>query len=67
MLTINADDHSVMRQFHKPDDEKRMVVILNETDYDPWLQASANESRDFLQQYPADGLLAEAKQTGSLF
>jgi putative SOS response-associated peptidase YedK len=67
MLTINADDHSVMRQFHKPDDEKRMVVILNETDYDPWLQSSANESRDFLRQYPADGLLAEAKQTGSLF
>ena len=67
MLTSNADDHSVMRQFHKPDDKKRMVVILNETDYDPWLQASANESRDFLQQYPADELPTEAKQTGSLF
>jgi putative SOS response-associated peptidase YedK len=28
MLTINADDHTFMRDYHKPDDEKRMVVIL---------------------------------------
>jgi hypothetical protein len=32
MLTINADDHPFMRQYHKPEDEKRMVVILNEND-----------------------------------
>lgn len=34
MLTINADDHSFMRQFHKPEDEKRMVVILPESHYE---------------------------------
>jgi putative SOS response-associated peptidase YedK len=28
MLTINADDHALMNHFHKPTDEKRMVVIL---------------------------------------
>ncbi len=28
MLTINADDHSFMNQFHKAGEEKRMVVIL---------------------------------------
>lgn len=28
MLTINADEHPLMRRFHKPDDEKRMLVIL---------------------------------------
>jgi hypothetical protein len=32
MLTINADDHPFMRHYHKPEDEKRMVVILNEND-----------------------------------
>ena len=32
MLTINADQHPFMRQFHKPDDEKRSVVILQEQD-----------------------------------
>ena len=28
MLTINADEHPLMRLFHKPADEKRMVVVL---------------------------------------
>lgn len=30
MITTNADDHALMRRFHRPDDEKRTVVILNE-------------------------------------
>jgi putative SOS response-associated peptidase YedK len=29
MLTVNADQHPVMKQFHKPGDEKRSVVVLN--------------------------------------
>lgn len=62
MLTINADQHLFMRQFHKPDDEKRSVVILHEQDYDAWLQASALESREFLYLYPADNLKAEQPQ-----
>nr|AFK89101.1 hypothetical protein [Pseudomonas syringae] len=28
MLTVNADDHDFMKAYHKPQDEKRMVVIL---------------------------------------
>ena len=28
MLTINADKHLLMMNFHKPTDEKRMVVVL---------------------------------------
>lgn len=62
MLTINADDHSFMRQFHKPDDEKRMVVILPESDYDDWLQASTTNSRDFLRQFPSNQLVADQAQ-----
>ena len=62
MLTINADQHPFMRQFHKPDDEKRSVVILHEQDYDGWLQASTADSRDFLNPYPADSLVAEVPQ-----
>lgn len=33
MLTINADGHQLMNQFHKPTDEKRMVVVLPEGSY----------------------------------
>ena len=66
MLTINADQHPFMRQFHKPDDEKRSVVILHEHDYDNWLQASAAESREFLTLYPADRLVAANPQQALL-
>ena len=54
MLTINATEHPLMRHFHKPTDEKRMVVILPEDRYDAWLQAGANGSGEFLLQFPAD-------------
>lgn len=58
MLTINATDHSMMRNFHKPDDEKRMVVILPEAQYDDWLRASAAQSMEFMRAYQAELLVA---------
>jgi putative SOS response-associated peptidase YedK len=58
MLTINADEHPFMRNFHKPQDEKRSVVILPPERYDEWLQAGAGESGDFLRAWPAAELQA---------
>lgn len=54
ILTINADTHPLMRLMHKPTDEKRMVVVLPEVDYDAWLRADADSSGDFLRPYPAN-------------
>jgi putative SOS response-associated peptidase YedK len=54
MLTINADDHPFMRNYHKPEDEKRMIVILLDDEYEAWLTAQPEESRYFLRQFPAD-------------
>ena len=59
MLTVNADGHAVMKRFHRPDDEKRMVVVLDEADYDRWLDAPKDRMRDFLVRYPAEALEAE--------
>jgi putative SOS response-associated peptidase YedK len=59
MLTINADDHPFMQNYHKPTSEKRMVVILPNAQVNDWLSASASESVAFLNQYPADRLMAE--------
>ena len=59
MLTVNADDHSLMRNYHKPSDEKRMVVILPEDGYDAWLQAKPDHSQAFLRQFPAAKLVAK--------
>mgnify|MGYP000580040918 CR=1 FL=1 len=39
MLTVNADDHPVMSQFHKPGDEKRTPVIVSPHLYNDWLSA----------------------------
>lgn len=57
MLTINADQHPFMNLFHKPTDEKRMVVILEPQQFDHWLAAPAHRSKEFLLAYPAEGLV----------
>jgi len=56
MLTINADDHPLMRLFHKPTDEKRMVVILPPARYQDWLEAPVDHSMEFMRPFPADAL-----------
>jgi putative SOS response-associated peptidase YedK len=46
MLTVNADDHPFMKRFHAPGHEKRMVVILEPSDFDGWLSCPVAEARD---------------------
>lgn len=53
MLTINAE-HPLMRLFHKPADEKRMVVILPPESYQDWLEASMESSMAFMRTNQAD-------------
>ena len=57
MLTINADDHPFMRNYHKSQDEKRMVVILPQGLYGDWLNSGADDSMEFMRQYPADRMI----------
>ena len=45
---------------YSPGDEKRMVVVLDESRFDDWLSAPADESREFLRPYPAERLTARA-------
>ena len=60
MLTVNADDHPLMRRMHRPDDEKRMPVVLHRDDVDAWLLAPPEEAQRMCQQYPAELMLAKA-------
>ncbi|MFB0964110.1 MAG: SOS response-associated peptidase [Patescibacteria group bacterium] len=60
MLTVNADVHPFMNRYHKPDDEKRMVAILDEAEYGAWLSCRPSDARDFLRQFPADRLTSAA-------
>lgn len=60
MLTINADGDPLMQRFHKPGDEKRMLVILPPEQYDDWLHCPPERAADFFVRYPADRLVAHA-------
>lgn len=59
MLTVSADDHPLMRRFHKPEDEKRMAVILDESDYETWLNCPVEAMPGMMTRYPAGSLTAE--------
>lgn len=69
MLTINATNHPVMCNYHRPDDEKRMIVLLPEDAFDAWLDAPAERSMDFMRQCPPEHLAAvgEAVRSAALF
>ncbi|MGE0112922.1 SOS response-associated peptidase [Aquabacterium sp.] len=58
MLTVNADDHPLMRNFHRPQDEKRMVVILDEADYDTWLDEHTPDPGKLMRQFDSGRLHA---------
>lgn len=65
MLTINADEHPLFKDMHRPDpkrppghQDKRMVVILPAAQYREWLDAPTEESMNFMRPYPADRLVA---------
>ena len=60
MLTVNATGHPVMKHFHKPEDEKRSVVVLNEQEYLPWLNADTTQARAMLNVAPDGLLISEA-------
>ncbi|MEN3278222.1 MAG: hypothetical protein V7631_4012 [Massilia sp.] len=53
-ITINADDHELMRRMHKPGDEKRSLVILPGEEVEDWLACSDIETaRSYLAHFPA--------------
>ena len=53
MLTINCDEHPLLKRVHKHFDEKgepnerRTPALLREKDYDRWLAASVAEAPGF--------------------
>jgi putative SOS response-associated peptidase YedK len=60
MLTVNADGHSVMGRMHRPEDEKRSVVIVEPGDYDAWMAAEPVVAPAFLRMPGAEEIVAEA-------
>ncbi|MFK7090463.1 SOS response-associated peptidase family protein [Chromobacterium violaceum] len=60
-ITINADEHPLMKRMHKPGDEKRSLVIVDPDQYQVWLAChDAEVARSFLNHYPAELMTAAA-------
>ena len=58
-FTVNADDHELMKRFHKPGEEKRSVVIIRPEYYDDWLACKNPEmARAFMTLLRSDEMLA---------
>ena len=48
MLTVNADAHPVMQQFHKPGDEKRTPVVIAPALHNAWLSADVPQAAELM-------------------
>ncbi len=59
MLTVNADGHPVMGRFHRPEDEKRSIVVLEPNTFHDWLHADTEQACDFMRVPSAGALAAE--------
>ncbi len=59
MLTLNATSHPVMQQFHRPEDEKRSIVVLQDRNYSHWLHADMHQAKALLALTPLNFLDSE--------
>lgn len=69
MLTINADDHPLMRRMHKPDpklppdrQDKRSVIPLEVADWDQWLAGTGDEARSLLRPAAVEIFIAHPSE-----
>lgn len=58
-ITINADEHPLMKRFHRAGDEKRALVVIRPDELDAWLSCRDPEvARSFLRPFPAEEMKA---------
>ena len=57
-MTINADDHPFMSQFHKPKDENRSIVVIEHEHLKDWLNMHHEKAFELLKPMGA-GYVAE--------
>ena len=61
MLTVNANEHRLMKRFHKSSNERRPFVIVPPAAYEDWQSCrNTDEARSFLNLYPAEKTAAES-------
>jgi putative SOS response-associated peptidase YedK len=61
MLTVGAENYPPMQNLLRPEDDKRMVVILTEQVYEEWLHAGIDDAAKLMKLYPADQLMVKSE------
>lgn len=59
MLTINATNHPFMNQFHKPEDEKRSIIVIPEEYRNDWLNCKKDDADQFFFEMPIGEFTAD--------
>ncbi|KXZ63962.1 SOS response-associated peptidase family protein [Acinetobacter venetianus] len=55
MLTMDAIDHPMMKDFHEPGDVKRSVVVIPDTRLDDWLSLKQPyQFNEYMQGFPVE-------------
>ena len=54
LITMEASDHSIMKKFHKPEDQKRSIIIVSHERLDEWLSLSTPIIDDFVIGFPVE-------------
>ena len=67
LLTVNANNHALLRRYGPPGAERRMPVLLNAGAFDAWLGVRIEKAKDFMRQYPANWLTANPVEGGGKF
>ena len=69
MLTVNADEHPLMRRMHKPDpkaphdrQDKRSVIPLEASDFDQWLEGTVAQASGLMKLAPVEVFDAKPRQ-----
>jgi putative SOS response-associated peptidase YedK len=60
LLTINADQHPLMQQFHRPEVEKRSIVVMPRPLWKQWLRADHRHAQTMLRDLDAKTFRAYA-------
>ena len=54
MITMDAIDHPMMKEFHEPGNIKRSVIVIPHERLDEWLSWKFPDIRSFVQGFPED-------------
>ncbi len=65
MLTVKADNYPIFKQLHKPQNEKRILVILNPDSFQPWLIGAEIDAKTLIRQCPAETLQLQSSWISS--